>query len=622
MTIERSDLKVGRTPLGRGSTATVYPLSGDPTMVLKEYHPRLLPEINRRSLEGVIALREALPPDTRETFDRLFCWPRELVTNKGRLTGVRLHRIPRHFTFSQNRRVVNRTLDHLWFPERTLNVGLKSIDRGQSLAIIYALGRALALTEKLGIVHGDICEHHVLQTIQNGRPLIYIIDCDGVAVDGSPPAIRVFGSRLWLDPRVAARTVSAPDAASVSYAFSLALLRAWNQTPAIVRSSSRPRLDPPANTPLDDLVTAGLGQNGGRPSVLQMSQAIGSYLQSHPELRGPELVAFVDSTTPDIGASMNAPTTPAPPAARTTPSNRTQPAPGIPKPVALPSRARRRRRQPAEIVSPSFAAPPAARAPVGRVPPARPLHPTLQQLDPSTLRANPGIPAPPAATHRPTPRSTSKGQAARFGSAGQVTPGVQAASALPPIPAPPPPPPEHSPTSTFRVATAAIIIGLIVAALVILMMGRAAHPDYRSLIQGLHDDCQTGDLEACDYLYLVAIPGTPDRQFGNTCGERTHGGTWCSQTTLAVTANAYGDDATLDALWDSCAADDMSACDELYRQAPPGSVYQEFGDTCGGITNGGTWCAETANSTGTAQPAATCALPNRASACSLPASLA
>lgn len=44
---------------------------------------------------------------------------------------------------------------------------------------------------------------------------------------------------------------------------------------------------------------------------------------------------------------------------------------------------------------------------------------------------------------------------------------------------------------------------------------------------------------------------------------------------------AYGDDAQLDRLWDSCAAGDALACDDLYLESPVGSEYEAYGDTCG-----------------------------------------
>jgi hypothetical protein len=54
----------------------------------------------------------------------------------------------------------------------------------------------------------------------------------------------------------------------------------------------------------------------------------------------------------------------------------------------------------------------------------------------------------------------------------------------------------------------------------------------------------------------------------------------------------YGDNPELDALWDACAGGDMDACDELYFTSEGGSEYEEFGDTCGGLTDGGSLCAQ------------------------------
>lgn len=54
---------------------------------------------------------------------------------------------------------------------------------------------------------------------------------------------------------------------------------------------------------------------------------------------------------------------------------------------------------------------------------------------------------------------------------------------------------------------------------------------------------------------------------------------------------SYGDDAALDALWDGCAAGDMTSCDDLYRESPFGSEYEVFGDTCGGRSDNGGLCA-------------------------------
>ena len=66
-----------------------------------------------------------------------------------------------------------------------------------------------------------------------------------------------------------------------------------------------------------------------------------------------------------------------------------------------------------------------------------------------------------------------------------------------------------------------------------------------------------------------------------------------SQLQVNQPIEAEAPDATLDALWDGCEGGDMDACDELYSDSPFGSEYEDFGDSCGGRTDGGTWCSAT-----------------------------
>ncbi len=47
-------------------------------------------------------------------------------------------------------------------------------------------------------------------------------------------------------------------------------------------------------------------------------------------------------------------------------------------------------------------------------------------------------------------------------------------------------------------------------------------------------------------------------------------------------AASYGDDPVLDALYDQCASGQMGACDQLYIDSPLGSGYESFAGTCGG----------------------------------------
>jgi hypothetical protein len=49
--------------------------------------------------------------------------------------------------------------------------------------------------------------------------------------------------------------------------------------------------------------------------------------------------------------------------------------------------------------------------------------------------------------------------------------------------------------------------------------------------------------------------------------------------------DAYGDDPELDALYDDCEGGDLVACDDLYFDSPVGSEYESFGSTCGDTTD-------------------------------------
>lgn len=60
--------------------------------------------------------------------------------------------------------------------------------------------------------------------------------------------------------------------------------------------------------------------------------------------------------------------------------------------------------------------------------------------------------------------------------------------------------------------------------------------------------------------------------------------------------HTYGDNPTLDALWDACADGDGAACDTLYQISEIGSEYERFGGTCGDryatIFDAPLYCAE------------------------------
>lgn len=64
----------------------------------------------------------------------------------------------------------------------------------------------------------------------------------------------------------------------------------------------------------------------------------------------------------------------------------------------------------------------------------------------------------------------------------------------------------------------------------------------------------------------------------DACGIDLEGGD--PEPALEVGQN-YGDNPTLDALWDQCGGGDGAACDTLYNISEVGSDYERFGGTCG-----------------------------------------
>ena len=110
----------------------------------------------------------------------------------------------------------------------------------------------------------------------------------------------------------------------------------------------------------------------------------------------------------------------------------------------------------------------------------------------------------------------------------------------------------------------------------------------------LWDACAAEDWASCDQLYLDSPLGSEYEAFGDTCGNRTEGNQLCVDELGSGAApsepNAFGDDATLDALYTACMAEDWQACDDLYLQSGIGTEYEAFGDTCGNRTDGSADC--------------------------------
>lgn len=152
-----------------------------------------------------------------------------------------------------------------------------------------------------------------------------------------------------------------------------------------------------------------------------------------------------------------------------------------------------------------------------------------------------------------------------------------------------------------------ILVWLLVVVLIATAGSRSSNDRYTNAwtstaqenVDTYADGCRDGDMSDCDSLWIWADPDSEEEALAESCnglGSREEYGSCYSLGRELETATAYGDDATLDGLYDSCQGGDMAACDDLYYQAPPStgtSEYREFGSTCGGTASaddGSGWC--------------------------------
>lgn len=101
-------------------------------------------------------------------------------------------------------------------------------------------------------------------------------------------------------------------------------------------------------------------------------------------------------------------------------------------------------------------------------------------------------------------------------------------------------------------------------------------------LDALYEACRDGFMADCDTLYINAPAESRYEAFGANCGDRERRPGVC-----AVPKDSgpykYGDDPSLDALWDACEEGEMGQCDALYDDpaTPYLSEYWQFAATCG-----------------------------------------
>ena len=110
-------------------------------------------------------------------------------------------------------------------------------------------------------------------------------------------------------------------------------------------------------------------------------------------------------------------------------------------------------------------------------------------------------------------------------------------------------------------------------------------------LDGLWDDCEAGDDEACDALVGRAPFDSDYESYGLTCGDRRPADSRPCEFESSGAPFGYGDDPAFDALWDACSVGDETACSDLFFETPFDSVYERVGSACGDLVRAGRDCA-------------------------------
>ena len=119
-------------------------------------------------------------------------------------------------------------------------------------------------------------------------------------------------------------------------------------------------------------------------------------------------------------------------------------------------------------------------------------------------------------------------------------------------PSQPPPPTYGSPRPTSGFAIASMVLGILGTGIIAVIFGHVAMKDIKktgkdgkgmaiaglvlgyepapaSEVSALYDDCASGDMYACDQLYMESPSGSDEEAFGDDCGGLGHQvGAWCS----------------------------------------------------------------------------------------------
>lgn len=174
--------------LGAGGQGTVYALPRSPSLVYKAYSGDARADLDAAVLTDMIGLPAGLSERDRRDLLAAAAWPRDTVTDDGRVSGFTMPLVPGRFhttlklpdgqrqnRLGQTQLLLNRS-DYL---DR---VDIRVDDRFR-LDLLADIAGTLRLFHRLGLTVGDLSPNNLLFS-RAGKPLCHFIDCDAMQLNG------------------------------------------------------------------------------------------------------------------------------------------------------------------------------------------------------------------------------------------------------------------------------------------------------------------------------------------------------------------------------------------------------------------------------------------------------
>lgn len=223
-----SDLQLGSLPLGvklgEGGQGAVYdleprgPWSQGTGYVYKEY---LRPAaVDGAALADLVALPGRLPAGERDRLLQQTAWPLARVLEGNQVRGFVMAKVPDRFWGRQATGRKLREAQYLMFEPRPLWGDIVPPDAAGRLEVARQAASLFQLLHARGLVVGDVSMRNLLWS---PAPIgIFLLDCDGIRVQGRRPVMPQPETPDWNDPL---QPPSGPDQDTDRYKLALLIVR-------------------------------------------------------------------------------------------------------------------------------------------------------------------------------------------------------------------------------------------------------------------------------------------------------------------------------------------------------------------------------------------------------------